>query len=348
MSLSALDEQFGHQLVAPRAVTVHMEPTWAERSYFLLHTDRGLVLNAGRQLHPHAGRRSAFSAVSTGRHQIGCRFAERLEPGDDPDVPVVGRLRVEAVRPLQELRLVLDAPGGALEYDLTFEARFAPVLSQPNRIEQDGHVVTDYVNFFQSGRYSGVLRVDGEEHRVDRRAGFRDRGWGLRKHEGAPRRGLVVFVGCELDDSALYLLLYETASGRRALTNGWVVDASGAAEIVTEAAHSLVFAGGHLAGGTLAVSVASGGTHEVEIRPGHHLLLAATGYRREQPGGAEPPERLELGDPAVQAAHAGQTDYGCDFVVDGRPGHGYVEVGLGEHARYRPPAGGSGGERCTR
>ena len=69
------------------------------------------------------------------------------------------------------------------------------------------------------------------------RAGFRDRGWGLRKHEGAPRRGFVVFAGVELPDAALYALLYETASGRRVFTNGWLMDESGVADTVVEAEH---------------------------------------------------------------------------------------------------------------
>ena len=346
VSVGVLDEQFGHQLVAPRATTAYMEPTWAERSYFLLYTDSGVVLNAGRQLYPHAGRRVALTAASTERHQIGYRFAERVQPGDDPDLPIVGRMRVETVRPLHEIRLVLDAPTSLLEYDLTFEARFPPVLSQRNRIELREQVVTDYLNFFQSGRYSGDLRVGDEEHRVDGRAGFRDRGWGLRKHEGAPRRGMVVFVGCELPDRALYLLLYETAAATRVLTNGWIADASGSVDAVTEVTHELSFVDGRLTGGTMVVTGAVTGTHDLRIQPRSHLLLAATGYRREHPT-LDPPERLDLHDPAVVAEHAGQTDYGCEFTVDGERGHGYVEIGLGVHARYQLAANGTAEQGCA-
>ena len=333
--LSAADERFGHQLVAPATETLYGDPAWAERNYFLLHTEDGVVLNAGRQLYPHAGRRAAFSSASLGSQQIGYRFLEDFGYGDDPDVPAVGKISIEAVRPLERVRLVLDAPGGLLEYDLEFIARFPAVASERNRIEQDGRVVTDYMNFFQSGWYSGHLRLDDREYAIEARAGFRDRGWGLRKHEGAPRRGLVVFVGCELEAGMLYLLIYETASQRRVFTNGWLVDETGSLDKVTGVEHDLQFADGLLSGGAMALSFARSGTSELLITARHHLLLSASGYRAEQ-AEQEPPERLDQADPVTARRYAGQTDYGCSFVLDGQDGHGYVEVGLGTHERYRP------------
>ena len=40
--------------------------------------------------------------------------------------------------------------------------------------------------------------------------------------------------------------------------------------------------------------------------------------------------------PEVVAALDGQNDNACRFRVEGVEGHGYVETGLGIHARYRP------------
>ena len=74
---------------------------------------------------------------------------EPFAHGDDPDRPDVGALRIEAVRPLAQVRLVLDDPGLGLAFDLTWRARVPPVPTDRNRIERDGEVVTDYMNFFQ-------------------------------------------------------------------------------------------------------------------------------------------------------------------------------------------------------
>jgi hypothetical protein len=338
-AITVLDESYTHQLVAPAAETLHVDPAWGERCYHLLHLDGPLVLNAGRAVYPHRRRRTGFAGLTTGRVQHALRLGEDLAPGAHPDRPTVGPLRIEAVRPLEEVRLVLDAPGHPVAFDLTFRARFPPVASERNRIELDGRVVTDYMNFFQSGLYSGLVRVDGEEHRVTDRAGFRDRGWGLRKHEGAPRRGLVLVLCAELPDQALYAMLYETASGRRVLTNGWLLDRSGVADTLTEAEHDLAWDGTRLTSGRVALRFASGAERTLELTVLGRLFLEAVGYTADPERARPGSERHDVTRPEVLAALFGQTDHGCAFRLDGVQGHGYVETGLGIHARYRPEPG---------
>jgi hypothetical protein len=332
--LTAADELYSHQLVAPRGVTLHESPAWAERCYHLLVAD-DLILNCGRAVYPHDGRRTAFAGAVSGDTLLALRASEPFG-GDDPDRPDVGPVRIEVLEPLRRVRLVLDDPGGPLAFDLVYEARFPPVATERNLIELGGEVVTDYMNFFQSGSYSGVVTVEGRRIAVRGRAGFRDRGWGLRKHEGSPRRGLVVFVGAELPAGSLYALLYETASGRRTFTNGWLMDASGVADRVVGAEHDLDFDGTLLRGGRVGLAMASGATRTIEIEVRSRLFLSAVGYTADPAGKAPGRFRHDLADVAARAALEGQTDNGCAFLVDGVEGHGYVETGLGAHARYRP------------
>lgn len=336
--LTPSDESYTHQLVAPAAVTAHQGPGWAERCYHLLHVGGATILHAGRAVHPHAGRRTAFAGVTTGRVQHALRLAEPFAVGDDPDRPTVGTLRIEAVRPLEEVRLVLDDPGFPLAFDLTYSARFAPAATQANRIERDGVVVTEYMNFFQSGLYSGTVIVDGTETQVVNRAGFRDRGWGLRKHEGAPRRGLVATCFCELPGEAVYAIFYETASGRRVFTNGWLLDERGVADTVTSAEHDLTWDGTLLTGGRLEYRLASGGHRTVDLEVTGRLHLSTAGYTDDESRTGPGIERHDVTRPEVVTALDGQNDNACRFTVGGVDGHGYVETGLGVHARYRPDA----------
>lgn len=334
--LSDADESFRHQAVAPALVTAHVDPAWAERCWHLLNVGDGWVLGTGRATWPHDGKRTAVAGVCTGDLQLSRRVREPFGHGDDPDRPDVGPIRIEATRPLEEVRLVLDDPGFELAFDLTWRARFPPVATDRNRIEREGEVVTDYMNFFQSGHYSGVVRAGGEERRLDDRAGFRDRGWGLRKHEGASRRGMHVFCACELPHEALYVLLYETASGRRVFTNGWLLTEGGLADTVVAAEHDLSLEGRRLLNGRLGIELASGVRREVRFEAEGRLWMETLGYTAV-PGRADPgAERYDVTDPAVQAELDGMFDNPCRFDVDGVAGHGFVEVGLGVHERYFP------------
>ncbi|HWF52854.1 MAG TPA: hypothetical protein VG294_19575 [Solirubrobacteraceae bacterium] len=340
-NLTPLDESYRHQLVAPAVVTEHLDPGWAERCYHLLNIDGATILHAGRAVYPHDGRRTAFAGVGTGAVQHALRLSEPFATGDDPDRPTVGRLRIEAVRPLEEVRLVLDEPGFPLAFDLTFHARFPPVPTIPNRIERGGRVVTDYMNLFQSGMYTGTVVIDGAERTLAARAGFRDRGWGLRKHEGSPRRGLVVAAFCELDDAAVYVMLYETAAGHRAFTNGWLLDRRGVVETVTSIEHDLSWDRTLLTGGTLELAFGSGSRRTVELTVTGRIFLSAAGYTASTEAARPGAESFDVTNLETVSRLNGQNDNACTFSVDGVIGHGYVETGLGIHARYRPEAPGA-------
>jgi hypothetical protein len=336
LPLTAADESYRHQDVSPLLNTAHVDPAWAERCWHLLNLGDGWVLGAGRATWPHGGRRTAVAGVNTGNVQYARRAQEAFAPGDDPDAPQVGPIRIEAVRPLQEVRLTLDDPDLDLAFDLHYEARFPPVPTDRNTIERDGQVVTDYMNFFQPGVYSGWVRAEGEERRVQRRAGFGDRGWGLRKHEGSARRGMHVFCACELPEDSIYLLLYETASGRRVFTNGWVFGPAGVADTVRGVEHELRFDGRKLLGGELSLTLASGARRQIAVEAEGRIWMESVGYTAVAGRGDPGADRLDLTDPAVHEAYDGLFDNACRFHVDGQDGHGFVEVGLGIHQRYRP------------
>ncbi len=328
------DESFTHQRVAPAAVTAHVHPRWAERCWHLVDLGRGWVLGTGRALWPHAGRRTAVAGLNAAGTMLAHREDVPQAPEDAPDRPDVGRITIETIEPLRRVRLHLDDVG--FGFDLAWEARLPPVATDPNRIERRGEVLTDYMNYYHSGTFTGTVTAAGVERHVDRRAGFRDRGWGLRHHEGAARRGMHVFVGCELPDRSIYVLLYEKADATRVFTNGWAIDAEGRVVDVTAVAHDLDLDDGILRTARFALELADATTCEVTFTTTAPLYMEALGYTAV-PGRADPgTDRLDVSDPQVAAAWRGLVDHAGDFVVDGTPGHGYVEVGLGVHARYRP------------
>ena len=282
--LTAADDSYTHQVVAPAAVSAYADPAWAERCWHVVYLGEGWMAGIGRAVWQHGGRRTARAGVNTGPLQLSRRVEEPFALGDDPNRGDVGPIRVETIEPLREFRLVLDEPGLDFGFDLTYRARTVAAPSDRNLIERDGEVLTDYMNFFQSGLYSGVVFADGEERRVADRAGFRDRGWGLRKHEGAARRGLHVACMCEFPDEALYILLYETGSGRRAFTNGWALGADGVRDHVVEVEHDLSFDGTlHDRGRRARVACLRRGPRDRRHRRGAALDLHARLHDRSRP-----------------------------------------------------------------
>lgn len=335
-----LDESFTHQAVAPKRFPVTDDPRWAERSYYVVSLPGGGIMNAGRQLYANAGQRVGFLACRMGSSLHAFVATEEYRYGDDPDQPCVGAVCVTVLEPMKAVRIRSLDERAPLAVDLTYEARFPAVATDVNRIVRHGEVVTEYLNFFQPGRYTGSLRMGTEEITLNGRLGFRDRGWGVRKHEGAPARGLVFMVGCELESSSLYLFVYENARGERMFTNGWLIDERGCFDVVERVDHDLLFADGLFRSGTWRVRTERGRSLRVEGRTAGALYLSAVGYRREGHRGLDGHRHYDLADAEVDRELRGQTDYATDFVVDGERGYGYCEVGLGVHSRYRPESPG--------
>jgi hypothetical protein len=334
--LSRADDSYSHQIVAPAAATAYVDPAWAERCWHVVYLGDGWIAGIGRGVWPHGGRRTARAGLNTGDIQFARRTEEPFVPGDDPNRGDVGLIRIETIEPLCEFRLVVDEPGLPFGFDLIYRARFAPVATDRNLIERDGAVLTDYMNFFQSGIYSGVVHADGEERTIAGRAGFRDRGWGLRKHEGAAKRGFHISCCCEFEDEALYVLLYETGSAKRVFTNGWLMNDDGVAETVVAAEHDLKFDGTHLLGGSVSVEFESGATREVVAAPEGSLWIGTLGYTADPVLAAPGADRFDLTDAETRARLDGVYEAACTYQSNGAVGYGFFETGLGIHARYRP------------
>lgn len=335
--LTAADDSYTHQLVAPSIVTDHCVPTWAERTYHVLFVEDDLMFQAGRAVYPYAGRRTAFGSVTTRDAASAVREKEEFELGSDPNRGELGPLVIEIVKPMEEVRLRLAGDDIPISYDLTFRARHAAVQSDRNVIELKGELVTDYMNFYQSGFYDGTISIEGIEYQVDGRPGFRDRGWGTRKHEGSPRRGFVLFAALEFPESSLFLLLYETASGRRVFTNGWSVDENGVRDVVTGIEHRLTLDEiGLVTGGVLELDFESAGRQELTFEVRAQDFLAVGGYHAEQ-------DRIPLGftaydlhDPETLDLLNSQNNHGCVCELAGVAGQGFFETGIGAHHLYKP------------
>ena len=124
-----------------------------------------------------------------GSQPWNCRYGKNFwhlplpEGADLADLELPNGIRYRCVEPLQKYEIsYCDPDGDAVEIDLTYDA-----ICPPNYLGES--------HLDQPGRYTGRIKLDGEEIAVDS-YGFRDRSWGVRDqfgtdltHSGAPRGG---------------------------------------------------------------------------------------------------------------------------------------------------------------
>lgn len=150
-----------------------------ERYWFSgFEPDGSLFFMMGMGVYPHLNIiDSAISILIDGKQYClrGSRVLnmERMEMS-------VGPLRVEVVKPLWKLRLIVEEHDG-IAADLTIEGRSFPI-EEPRFTRRIGsRAFLDYTRLTQNGSWSGWISIDGKRHVLSPNAiGTRDRSWGVR------------------------------------------------------------------------------------------------------------------------------------------------------------------------
>lgn len=180
--ISRWDDYPVHQTHEPVRFVATSDRNFYDRYYFNLHASSGeLFAVMGMGQYPNLAVQDAFACVQRGPDYRVVRASREL--GDRMDTSV-GPFRIEVVKPLEELRLVLAETEHGIAADLLFRASI-PVVEEPVQfIRRKGRVFFQTSRFAQTGRWQGWLRVGDERFDVtpDRWWGTRDRSWGIRPH----------------------------------------------------------------------------------------------------------------------------------------------------------------------
>jgi hypothetical protein len=176
--------------------------------------------------YPNLGVTDAFVTVRVGDEQHLVRSSKPL--GDRADISV-GPIRVEVIKPLEKLRVVVEPTEHTVAMDLTWDA-FGPAIPEPNQYIRNMERVTfDTQRLAQMGSWSGTLHVNGADLTVDPAATFgsRDRSWGVRpvgerEADGIRQNthsvgGMWNYFPMRFSDHCLYYICSETPDGHRSL-----------------------------------------------------------------------------------------------------------------------------------
>ena len=233
-----LDEYPVHQAPLSMRQVASSDRNFYDRSYFNAHDRTGdLFLITGLGVYPNLGVTDAYATVRKGGRQWVVRFSDAL--GDDRLGQRIGPYRIEVREPLHKVRIVCDADDHGIAFDLVWEGSF-PAVDEPRHVVLAGDRVTlDGCRFAQVGTWSGDLRVDGQDIRVDPAVwvGTRDRSWGIRPvgepeppgrtADAAPGGFWWLYVPLRFDDFALVVIVQENADGTRTLNEAVRVWADG-------------------------------------------------------------------------------------------------------------------------
>ena len=185
--LTSNDELLCHQLATTFDHVYTSDPRWTERVVIYGFDISGkLNLMTGLARYPNRNVIDAYGMVTVDNktaHVI--RASSELRPETGAGLKV-GPLSYEIVEPLKTVRMTAGDNEHGLSYQVDFEGTFPAYEQAPMFFRNRGRIQEEARRYYQTGRLSGWLKVDGKTYEVDRakwRVG-RDHSWGVRRGVG--------------------------------------------------------------------------------------------------------------------------------------------------------------------
>ncbi|MGW0045568.1 hypothetical protein [Rhodococcus sp. NPDC003348] len=351
-----LDEYPIHQTPLPMSRVVSSDKNFYDRSYFnALDVGSDLFLVTGFGVYPNLGVTDAFATVRKGDRQVAVRFSDALEHRS-LDLKV-GGYRIEVIEPLRKLRVVCEGDdAGGLGFDLTWEGTCPAVQEQPHLLTNGLRPQLESSRFAQTGAWSGVLSVDGEDVAVtpDRWMGTRDRSWGIRPVGDPDPAGRLVenpsegfwwlYVPLRFEGFSVIVIVQESPDGFRTLNDATRIWDDGRVEQLGWPRVDFKYASGtrRALAATLNMTAADGSPVTIEVTPRTGIALhVGAGYGGDpewshgQWRGRNWSERAvyDLTDPAIAGRIPfGVSDFSASATCNGVPGAGLFEhASMGRH-----------------
>ena len=363
--LSPLDDFPVHQISEPMRFVATSDRNFYDRYYFNIHgtgevhgTDDELFAVIGVGQYPNLSVADAFVSVLWGDDHPVVRSSKVL--GADRMDASVGPIRVEVVKGLEQVRVIVEPNEWGIELDALYDGFSEAHLESRHFDRQFSRVTFDSTRFAQLGSWTGTLRLGDREARLtpERWWGSRDRSWGVRPVGEPEPPGIRatdtaggffwIYAPVRFEDHGMITIVQERPTGERIMQDAHRVFRLGSgreADWLGRPEHQLRFAPGSrsVIGATLSYYGAHGErTAEVEVETLLAFpLLLGTGY------GLEPDWKhgMYQGDLVVQGqeippadptySNWGLTEYAARFTCGDQVGYGMFEcAGMGTHQQY--------------
>ena len=354
--LTAADEWHVHQTPEPIAVA-GTDRNFYDRSYFgAFDSSQELMVAAAFGMYPHLNVADAHLTIVRDGIQH-CLHASKTLHSDRATLRV-GPISIEIVKPLEQLRLVVDEQDG-IAADLTFTGRHFPI-EEPRFIHRNGpRTFMDYTRLSQAATVSGWVSIDGKRLELTPETlGLRDRSWGIRPTGIPDAQPLLppiepqffwLWTPLRLPGRTIFWHINADADGRAWNTRATIcADGSGPEDHVH--AHGKMMLDLHERtrwprSATLGIQADDGTDLSIAFSPKMHLEMQGIGYRHPTWSHGLPHGELETAREAIDLRKPDPSDFNrlhrqllCDVTLDG-PGGSERGTGILEHlilGSYRP------------
>ncbi|MBL1073550.1 hypothetical protein JK358_04015 [Nocardia sp. 2] len=365
--LTPQDELLCHQLPTTFDHVQQSDLRWTERVVLYGFDTTGSVsIMTGMARYPNRNVTDAYAMITVDGKQAHVIRMSREIGGryDGLGSWQVGPYRYEVVEPLRKVRATLDDNEHGIRLQLDFDAEFPAYEQEPAFFRTRGRVREDARRYYQNGRVTGWVEVEGRRIDIDPDTWWfgRDHSWGTRHGGGGgslaegdglqPSEipdGVLYYMGIfEFDDELVHFAQRETADGQRWHFEGNVlprIDSGAAIVPVVDATHELTFREDFriVSGGSFTVRSADGQQREFTITPVSDFWPGIAGYdhyRGYASGLWKGPFwsdgfTADLTDTQDLKQAAMLSETFCRVESAGRVGYGLVEmVFLGRNERY--------------
>ena len=210
-------------------------------------------------------------AQSHSRKQYNVRFSKQLRPMPALMEATIGPMRLDVMKPFEELRLVLDHGQYPIVMDVTFHGTVPARLENHHYGRLDGRIHSDYRRYHQIGQVTGWIEIEGERFAAAPWFSWRDHSWGVRPVVGGfepfagTRTAGGVASSARTGGKGLFLIYLGFSNGEQA----------GGVQIIEDGEGKRLYTDGevrHIGGEALAIVAAR---HRVEFQPGTRLFEIA-------------------------------------------------------------------------
>ncbi len=190
--LLAFDEYPFHQTTHTFASTATSDPAWNDGHYVTATDLSGTIcFTSNVRLYANNNVIDGFVCLRHQDKQYNVRVSRVLRP--DMESMSVGPLRLEIVKPLEEVRLILEpctaADGTTIALDVTCRTHTAPYMGPIEVKRLDGRLISERATYELAGLCTGTISVGSDtvtwapgEARF-----FRNHSWGVHPGRGGPR-----------------------------------------------------------------------------------------------------------------------------------------------------------------